>query len=54
MAIPIQSRAIGSQNRDDPQIEQKPRRAFAEDWYQVTLSSPWIVTLARDTSVEAK
>jgi len=30
----IQSLAGGSQNKDDPHVEQNPRRTFAEDWYQ--------------------
>ena len=38
MATPIQSRSSGSQNSDEPQVEQKPRRTFSEDWNQVTCS----------------
>src|SRR4051794_40606823 len=52
--MPIQSRATGSQNNDDPQIEQNPRRAFSDDWNQLTLSSPRMVTADFGTSVDAK
>src|SRR5688500_5062131 len=51
---PIQScfaRSIGSKNNEQPQVLQKPRRTFADDWYQVTFSSPVIVQLRRGTSV---
>jgi hypothetical protein len=34
IAIAIQSLAGGSQNKDDPHVAQKPRRTFADDWYQ--------------------
>jgi hypothetical protein len=52
--MPIQSRPTGSQNSDAPQVAQNPRRAFAEDWYQVTLAAPSMVTEVRFTSVDAK
>jgi hypothetical protein len=35
-------------------MEQKPLRAFSDDWNQVTFSAPWIVTAARGTSVDTK
>jgi hypothetical protein len=34
IAMAIQSLWGGSQNKDDPHVEQNPRRTFAEDWYQ--------------------
>ena len=33
IAMAIQSLAGGSQNKDDPHVEQKPRRTFGDDWY---------------------
>ena len=54
MAMPIQSRSIGSQKSEAPQVLQKPRRTFSEERYQVTLSTPWTVTAERGTSVETK
>ena len=36
---------------DDPQTPQKPRRTFAEDWYQLT--APVTINAALATSVEA-
>jgi len=53
MAIPIQSRCVGSQNRDDPHREQKPRRTFADDGYQANALSPRMVSAALGTSVDA-
>ena len=52
MATPIQSWWSGSQKSDEPQVEQKPRRAFspANQW---TLSEPVIVKQLLGTSVEA-
>ena len=38
IAMPIQSRAGGSKNKEDPHVEQNPRRTFADDWYQVKFS----------------
>ena len=54
IATPIQSLAGGSQNRAAPHVEQKPRRTFAEDWYQVTFFSPVITIADLGTFVEAK
>src|SRR5271156_5838616 len=54
MAMPIQSLWIGSQNREEPQAEQKPRRTFSLERNHVTLSPPWTVTAERGTSVDAK
>ena len=54
IAIAMVSRPIGSQNRKDPQVEQKPRRTFSDERYQVTASPPWTVTAARGRSVEAQ
>ena len=51
IATPMKSRKIVSQNNDDPQTPQKPRRTFAEDWYQLT--APVTVNAALATSVEA-
>jgi hypothetical protein len=45
---------MGSQNSAEPQVEQNPRRTFSDDWYQVTLSAPWMVTAERGMSVEAQ
>src|SRR3990167_6013428 len=53
-AIPIQSRNTGSQNRVEPQVPQKPRRTFSEDWNQRRDSSPVTVSADFGTSVEAK
>jgi len=39
-ATEVQSRKTGSQNNQHPHFEQKPRRTFSEDWYQVMFSSP--------------
>jgi hypothetical protein len=52
--MPIQSRAGGSKNKEDPHVEQNPRRTFADEWYQVKFSGPVIATAALGTSVEAK
>src|SRR5581483_5894886 len=41
MARPIQSLWIGSQKSEEPQVAQKPRRTFSDDWNQVTWSAPW-------------
>jgi hypothetical protein len=38
IAMPIQSRAGGSKNKEDPHVEQNPRRTFADEWYQVKFS----------------
>jgi hypothetical protein len=54
IATPIQSRAGGSKNNVDPHVEQKPRRTFADDWYQATFSRPEIWSAAFGTSVDAK
>src|SRR6185437_479923 len=54
MATPIQSLSSGSQKREDPHTEQKPRRTFADERYQERCSPPSIVILARGTSVETK
>jgi len=54
MAMPIQSRSIGSQKSEAPQVPQKPRRTFSDERYQVTLSAPWMVTAERGTSVDTK
>src|SRR5581483_1984532 len=54
MARPIQSLWIGSQKSEEPQVAQKPRRTFSDDWNQVTWSAPWMETAARGTSVETK
>ena len=54
IAIPIQSFWIGSQNREEPHLEQNPRRTFSEERNQVTLSPPRTVKAARGTSVDAK
>src|SRR3990167_1254453 len=54
MAMAILPRWTGSQNRAEPQVAQKPRRTFSDDWNQRTWSSPWIVTSALATSVEAQ
>jgi len=31
---------VGFQNNVEPQIEQKPRRTFSDDWYHLTDSAP--------------
>jgi hypothetical protein len=54
IAMAIQSLAGGSQNKDDPHLEQKPRRTFADDWYQDKFSWPVMTSAARGTFVEAK
>ena len=54
MATEIQSFAGGSQNRLDPHVEQKPRRTFGEDWYQVMPSAPVTERAVRGTFVDTK
>ena len=54
MAMAIVSWWIGSQNRKEPQVSQKPRRTFSEDWYQRIWSSPMMVTALVGTSAEAQ
>ena len=54
MAMPMKSRKTGSQNSDEPQTEQKPRRTFSDERYQEILSSPRMVTAVRGMSVETK
>jgi hypothetical protein len=54
MAMPVQSRPMGSQNSDEPQVAQKPRRTRSSSWYHLRCSSPRIVTAARGTSVDTK
>jgi hypothetical protein len=54
IAIDVQSRPSGSQNKDDPHLEQKPRRTFADDWYQDMFSWPVMTSAGRGTLVEAK
>src|SRR5258708_40102045 len=54
IAMAIQSIAGGSQNNEEPQVEQNPRRTFADDWYQDTLSSPVTTSAVLGTFVEAK
>src|SRR5438552_4674463 len=54
IAIEVQSRASGSQKRNEPQFEQKPRRTSTEDWYQVRCCAPLSVRFLRATLVEAK
>jgi hypothetical protein len=54
IAMPIQSRAGGSKNKEDPQVEQNPRRTFADEWYQLKFFRPLIATADLGTSVDAK
>jgi hypothetical protein len=54
MAMAIQSLAGGSQNKDDPHLEQKPRRTLADDRYQDKFSSPAMASADRGTFVDAK
>jgi len=54
MATAIVSFLIGSQKREEPHVEQKPRCTFSEERNQVRLSAPWIVKAARETSVDAQ
>lgn len=44
----------GSQNSEEPQVEQNPRRTFSEERYQVRYSPPSIVNAERGTSVDAQ
>jgi hypothetical protein len=52
--MPILSWRTGSQNSDDPQVAQNPRRTFSDDAYHLTFSLPWTVSADRGTSVDAK
>src|SRR5262245_1484407 len=52
--MPIQSFSIGSQNNEEPQVEQNPRRTFSDERNQPRRSAPWMVTAARGTSVDTK
>jgi len=36
---------------EHPQTEQKPRRTFADEWYQVMFAAPKICTALLGTSV---
>jgi hypothetical protein len=54
IATAIQSRCIGSQNREEPHILQNPRRIFSDEKYQEMSLSPRMFISDFGMSVEAK